>query len=65
MGAMLEPKLLPAEIARARSVVVACRWRVMQDVAAYGLAHVSKINQSRWLAATRYLTYLLSLPLVA
>lgn len=65
MVGMLEPTLLDAEIARARAKVRECRWRVMQDCAAYGLAHVSKINQARWVSATRYLTYLLSTPVSA
>lgn len=59
---MLEPKMLDAEIRRARSVVVTARERVDQDVRVYGKAHVSKLNRSRWEAATRYLTHLLSSP---
>lgn len=59
MIAMSEPSLIPAEIARARSVLKMAQWRVAQDVKAYGVAHVSKLNRARFVAAERHLGYLL------
>ena len=50
-----------AEITRARTVLRVARWRVQQDIAAYGRAHVSKLNHRRYVEAGDRLNWLLGL----
>lgn len=50
-----------AEIARARTVLRIARWRVRQDIEAYGCQHVSKINAQRYADAAHRLNWLLGI----
>lgn len=50
-----------AEIARARTVLRIARGRFNQEVAVYGMAHVSKLSRRRYVEAAERLNWLLGL----